>query len=240
MKLGEEYKDGFGRKYADFVDGSFSWNYIEKPVLDQLIPRSAYQPGRAVVDLGAGPGRLLCYHLNRGMQVSDWTGVDISERMINAAMLLVPGARHLKIPMQEIHFDEGQLSLVTAVMCCHYLEDRDLARTLASVREGLKPGGRLILVDDHPQRTNLISSELAGRLLDEAQEGERKVPTPWKETTVIYHRTAMSYYRAVADSGLHIDVFDNNCRILPEGEKFPEKYADYNRTPPRLAILAIK
>ena len=97
------------------------------------------QPGAAVLDLGCGAGVPATRWLTeRGFAV---TGVDLSERQLDLARKLVPGATFLKADMTELNFDAGAFDAVVAFHSIIHVPRREHPTLLQKVRRWLKGDG---------------------------------------------------------------------------------------------------
>ena len=97
------------------------------------------RPGAAVLDLGCGAGVPATRWLSgRGFDV---TGVDLSERQLDLARRLVPGATFLKRDMTEGDFDAGTFDAVVAFHSIIHVPREEHPALLQKIRRWLTPGG---------------------------------------------------------------------------------------------------
>lgn len=139
-----DHYDGFAESYARENDtGLFNEHYARPAVLDLL----GEVNGRRVLDAGCGAGQLSGALTERGAQV---TGFDASPAMVALAeQRLGKGARLLVADLaQPLPFETGGFDDVVASLVLHYLED--WSAPLAELRRVLRPGGRLVVVVNHP------------------------------------------------------------------------------------------
>lgn len=139
-----DHYDGFAESYARENDtGLFNEYYARPAVLDLL----GDVRGRRVLDAGCGAGPMMVALRERGAEV---TGLDASPAMVALArerlgaegnVLVADLAQPLPLPDQA--FDDVVSSLVL-----HYLQD--WSGPLAELRRVLRPGGRLVVVVNHP------------------------------------------------------------------------------------------
>ena len=96
-------------------------------------------PGAAVLDLGCGAGVPATRWLaERGFSV---TGVDLSERQLNLARGLVPGATFLKADMTELDLGPGTFDAVVAFHSIIHVPREEHPALLERVQRWLGPGG---------------------------------------------------------------------------------------------------
>ena len=96
-------------------------------------------PGAALLDLGCGAGVPATLWLaERGFDV---TGVDLSERQLDLARGLVPGAAFLKADMTELDFGPGTFDAVVAFHSIIHVPREEHPALLQNIQRWLRPGG---------------------------------------------------------------------------------------------------
>lgn len=137
-------------KFAGLTHGRYQkW-------LEQVLPTR----GERAVDLGCGSGRFLDLLANR---YKDVLAVDASPRMINLARDRHPQA-HIRYSVSDLWSvtpdRDGTFDLVFSVNTLHHLGP-DPQQYLAHVRQLLRPGGQLVVIDcvQHtpPWATNAVT-----------------------------------------------------------------------------------
>jgi SAM-dependent methyltransferase len=121
-----------------------------RDLLDLLDPG----PGDRVLDLGCGTGRLTAAIADRG---ADVVGVDASAEMIGRAReahpdlaaegrFVVADAREYVpgLPGEQPDVPRGQFDAVFSNAMLHWVPEADQDAVLATVRDALRPGGRLV------------------------------------------------------------------------------------------------
>ena len=97
------------------------------------------RPGSAVLDLGCGAGVPATLWLaERGFSV---TGVDLSEKQLDLARKLVPGATFLKADMTELDFDPGTFDAVVAFHSIIHVPREEHPALLRKIQHWLGSGG---------------------------------------------------------------------------------------------------
>ena len=144
--------DGYARWAASYDGTPNPLIEVEEPVVRARI--DALPPGRAL-DAACGSGRHTAYLCARGHQVY---GVDASPHMLERARKRAPGADLregdlTRLPFEDAHFDVAVCSL--ALTHC-----ADLGPPIRELARVLRPGGRLILSDQHPAMTGLGNTAL--------------------------------------------------------------------------------
>lgn len=107
-----------------------------------LVEESGYTPGTRTLDVGCGTGDLAKY-----IKGEDYVGIDLSAEYIadasarwRAEFYVMSATDIDKLP--SCSFD---LALICGVL--HHLDDLSVARTLAALREVVKPTGRVFILE---------------------------------------------------------------------------------------------
>ena len=101
-----------------------------------LVERTGLGPGRTVVDLAAGTGKLTRLLAGTGARV-------IAVEPIEEMRALITGAETLDGTAEELPLPDGSTDVVTVAQALHWF---DIERALAEIHRVLRPGGRLVLV----------------------------------------------------------------------------------------------
>lgn len=139
-----DHFDVFADAYARVNEnGLFNRWYARPAVLDLL----GSVGGRRILDAGCGSGPLLADLKERGASVA---GFDASPAMIRLAQKRLGDEADLQVAdlTQLLPYDDDAFDDALAVLVLHYLED--WSRPLVELRRVLKPGGRLVVVVNHP------------------------------------------------------------------------------------------
>lgn len=99
-------------------------------------------PGAAVLDLGCGAGvPVTRWLVEKGFSV---TGVDFSERQLDLARRLVPGAAFIRADMSELDFGPETFGAVVAFHSIIHVPRTEHPALLANVYRWLGPGGHFL------------------------------------------------------------------------------------------------
>jgi len=99
-------------------------------------------PEAAVLDLGCGAGvPVTRWLVERGFDV---TGVDLSERQLELARRLVPGATFVRADMSELDFGPGIFGAVVAFHSIIHVPRAGHPALLADIHRWLEPGGSFL------------------------------------------------------------------------------------------------
>ena len=107
--------------------------------------------GMSVLDVGCGTGDFIAVASGRGARV---VGLDLSPHVIDRARARFAGSPEVTLQVGsvvEARFVAGAFDLVTSVTVLqHITDDAALDVTLTALRQALKPGGRLLLLELAP------------------------------------------------------------------------------------------
>ncbi len=146
MKIFEEAPRRFDRWMNILTFGRL--RDIRERIVDELIG-----PGAAVLEIGCGTGSLLAQMAGRGARV---TGIDIAEAMVETARRNLAEAgvadrgevqRLLAIEIEDA-FRAASFDRVLSILALSEMSVEEVDCLLPQCRKVLRPGGRLILVDE--------------------------------------------------------------------------------------------
>jgi SAM-dependent methyltransferase len=139
MQIRESY-DSAAEAYAEHLADE-----LEKKPLDRhLLNRFAEETrGRGLVaDLGCGPGHVVRYLHDQGVEV---IGIDLSSEMIRVAAERNPGISFRVGDIQRLDLANGALAGAVAFYSIVHAEPSSLAPFLQEVRRVVVPGGMVII-----------------------------------------------------------------------------------------------
>lgn len=163
--------------------------------------------GMCVVDLGCGDGATAASVVGLGAQ--EYLGIDGSIGMIEAARerTAMSGVRFIRQDIEDLDLGHATFDVVISRMALHHVERLD--PVMASIRDGLRPGGRLIITVPHPVITCHDAGGAQPRtnwtVDDYFDRGPRR--RLWFESTVVWHhRTVEDYVRLTVEHGFGLEV----------------------------------
>jgi SAM-dependent methyltransferase len=109
-------------------------------IVDWLVERLALGPGKTVVDVGAGTGKLTRLLIPSGARV---VAVEPLEEMREQLLAAVPGVEALAGTAEALPLAGGSVDAVTAAAAFHWF---DVDRTLPELHRVLRPGGGLAIL----------------------------------------------------------------------------------------------
>ncbi len=141
--------DNQAEQYIQFADGSYTWNFLEKPAFDRYIP-DLYNSSTKALDIGCGTGRIIKHLSSRGLLAENIIGIDVSLELLKCAKKGLLGASFVNNSSEELPLISDNFDLVTSNMTMHYLDNQALERTLNAVHRVLKTGGTFFFVESDP------------------------------------------------------------------------------------------
>jgi 2-polyprenyl-3-methyl-5-hydroxy-6-metoxy-1,4-benzoquinol methylase len=125
-------------------------------VLDHLFPQG--MSGRVVLDIGCGTGDFIALSRRRG---ADVMGVDISPVVLERARQRFAGDERVQLEVgaiRDLNLAASSFDVVTSVTVLqHVLDDGEFVRSLQALRETLRPGGRMILLELAPPHESPVA-----------------------------------------------------------------------------------
>ncbi|MGN7798628.1 class I SAM-dependent methyltransferase [Leifsonia sp. 22587] len=210
--------DTIAEGYAALNATSLLNEYYNRPALAELAGDVA---GRRVLDVGCGSGPILADLRDRGAIV---TGVDSSAGMLDQARARLGSDIDLRVAdlAEPLPFEDDTFDDVIASQVLHYL--KDWGPSLAEIHRILKPGGRLIVSEEHPSAI-FFSDRLSGG--DREYFGIHERTEEWTlgdqtATLRFWDRPLHAMTDAFAAAGFLISAISEPA-LAPEAfDRFPE------------------
>ena len=218
-------------RYDEFAAQSFSWLYIEKPSLQDLIEPCINQQTVAL-DLGCGGGRIIELLRQVGVTEALIYGLDSNPTLLGMTRERFPGATVIpgeltKAPYADI--PEHTIDLVTAHLVLQYLGTAELSACLREVHRLLRPGGYLAVGLPHPMRVNEQAEA------DYFARRRQVVGAPWGGMTASSGLTIADYVNATIDADFRLARVEEP-EIAEDGLRHAEA-GNYSPGPTRLMML---
>ncbi|MFC7492096.1 MULTISPECIES: class I SAM-dependent methyltransferase [unclassified Knoellia] len=221
-----DHYDAFADAYARANEnGLFNRWYARPAVLDLL----GDVAGRRILDAGCGSGPLLADLTQRGANVA---GFDASQAMIALARERLGEESDLKIAdlTQSLPYDSEAFDDALAVLVLHYLED--WSRPLSELRRVLKPGGRLVVVVNHPVIPPVMYPDV--NYFATVPNAEEYEFDGVSATLTIWYRPLSAMSEAFSAAGFRISAIseppvspDTPHDLLPQSEPDPTRFISF-------------
>ncbi len=225
------YKDQV-LEYSNFAINSFSWRYLEMPLIDKVLSLVSTKNPK-VIDAGCGTGRTLEYLLEKRISKENLIGVDISDEMLAITNKNVPQVKTIKADLTSFKI-EGKFDIVICTHVFHYLDEKDLRKTLKIFYNLLKKNGILFLVITHPVRTtrhNLAEYFKRDWIIDH---------TPWGTASPLFLRPVADFVNETIKAGFAILSLEEPSVPLKAKKADLVNYLKYACCPSRVAVIARK
>jgi ubiquinone/menaquinone biosynthesis C-methylase UbiE len=195
---------------ADWYDNHLETNkdsYQEQVIAPNLLRLLAPKKGLRVLDLACGQGFFSRKFAEKGATV---VGADISKELIAAANKRSPKIAFHVAPADKLGFAEGEtFNAVTIVLAIQNIEN--MLGTFAEAWRVLRPGGRMLLVLNHPlfripkrsswgfdQSQNVQYRRIDGYLSSTTNNILMHPGQKESEATVSYHRSLQEFFKALS------------------------------------------
>lgn len=114
--------------------------------------------GEKILDIGCGTGDHSIFFQN-----ADYVGIDIEEKYIDYAQKKYKG-EFLVGDATSLHFSDNVFDKIIIVAVLHHLNDADAKLVLKETKRVLKPGGRMLVMEDIQSEENGFLTRLVHRL----------------------------------------------------------------------------
>ncbi|MGG6897455.1 MULTISPECIES: class I SAM-dependent methyltransferase [Rhizobium] len=189
------------RRSVEGLAGAAEW-----PAMQALLP---HLYGLDVADLGCGFGWFCRWAAEQG--AISVLGLDVSDKMLARARAETtdPRIRYDRMDLEKLQLPKASFDLVYSSLAFHYIED--FAGLLTTIRQALKPGGRLIFSIEHPiymapRQPKWLTDEDGGKIWPlSSYQIEGKRLTNWLAEGVLkQHRTMGTTLNLLIKSGFAI------------------------------------
>jgi len=142
--------------------------------VDWIVERAALEPGRVVVDLAAGTGKLTRLLVPSGAEI---VAVEPVPEMRAKLEEVVPGVEALYGTAERLPFADGAVDVVTVAQAFHWF---DHERALAELHRVLRPAGLLVLVWNSRDLDDPLQRELEELLAPLRDGPPAQQETAWR------------------------------------------------------------
>ena len=211
--------DSFAEAYTVENETSLINAYYTRPAIVDLLGEVA---GRRILDAGCGAGAVSTALRERGGIVA---GFDRSAKMVELARQRLGDDVDLRVADigQPLPYPDRAFDDVVAALVLHYLED--WTAPLAELRRVLRPGGRLVVVVNHPIILKITHRETdyfaTTKWSDEYDfQGQKAVLTYW-------HRPLHAMTDAFTAAGFRTAVISEPPPAPEAHDLFPDEMARF-------------
>jgi SAM-dependent methyltransferase len=113
--------------------------------IEKATAAGAFGPGKAVVEVGPGYGRLLRSAIDRGVEFASWTGIDLSEENVRHLEQSFDrdGVGFRVADVEEVELDQPVDAVLSSLTFKHLFPS--FARALANLAGQMAPGAVLVI-----------------------------------------------------------------------------------------------
>ena len=184
------------------LEGAGEWHEFKKMLPDF--------EGKRVLDLGCGFGWHCRFAVENGAK--SVTGVDISQRMLNAARNKTKSEniQYICMPIEDIDFPDNSFDVIISSLVFHYIQSFE--DILGKISKCISNGGEFVFSVEHPIFTAQGPQDWyyddKGNILhwpvdQYFTEGVRKASFLGEEV-IKYHRTLTTYLNSLIKAGFEI------------------------------------
>ena len=221
-----DHYDAFAEAYARANENGLFNRWYARPAVLGLLGEVT---GRRILDAGCGSGPLLADLTERGATVS---GFDASPAMVGLARERLGPEADLQVAdlTEPLPYDDEEFDDALAVLVLHYLED--WAQPLGELRRVLKPGGRLVVVVNHPVIPPVMYPQVDYfETLPNAEEYDFDGVCA---TLTIWYRSLSAMSDSFTAGGFRISTIseppvapDTPPELLPQSENDPRRFIGF-------------
>jgi 2-polyprenyl-3-methyl-5-hydroxy-6-metoxy-1,4-benzoquinol methylase len=121
-------------------------NHIHKWHVETILKNISYRDDTRILDVGCGYGRITIPIINKYPNV-EMLGMDISKQYVNLYEENT-GREAIEGNVKDLSSDIGLFDYIICVTVLMYLDGEDLKKAMKKMISRLKPGGRLILIEN--------------------------------------------------------------------------------------------
>lgn len=219
--------NGQGKEFVTFSEGSFSWQYLERPTID-LYLGEIYGQNPRVLDAGCGAGRVTGHLIDSGMHAENIYGIDIDRGMVESYANNYPTATVFQGRVSKLPFQADSFDLIVSNMLLHQMDDTDLKKFIEESSRVLTSEGILFIIDSNP-----YSSE--DRVANMGKWITQKTPWGTEIQAYIHDLKGLLNSRLLGEVGLSL-VVQSEPKVEKSGyQADPAEYARYSRSNFRFA-----
>ncbi|MHA2357371.1 MAG: class I SAM-dependent DNA methyltransferase [Candidatus Heimdallarchaeaceae archaeon] len=174
MKIYLDYAWAYHEMYQVIFDYDREFKMYDK-ILSKL-------KCKRILEIGCGSGNLASRFINQGY---DYTGLDISEQMLEISRKLVPEGNFILGDMRNLNFQEKfECILVTGRTFTHMTTNNDVMKALTSIHQALDENGWLVFDNFN---ADVIFRNFKEGMVHKSKSGNRKYTRESKTSLLLDH-----------------------------------------------------
>jgi ubiquinone/menaquinone biosynthesis C-methylase UbiE len=146
QKTSQQYLQEVSRQYDGLSEVWDSFPISAKKNVEVFIKKMPSQRGKAL-DVGCGTGRVIG---NLAKYFKKAQGIDISPGMVQYAKKKYSEKENISLTTQDarqLNLPKNSFDYVVSHTTLHHLSKQDQIKTLEKIKEVIKPGGKLVIID---------------------------------------------------------------------------------------------
>lgn len=227
-----KYSGTQAQKYKQFAEKSFSWKYLEKPVIQSHL-KNKVDSSKKILDAGCGTGRSTRLLLDLGAKEENILATDISPAMLRQARRLFSGVKFIESDLVNLDFKENCFDIILSNMVLHYIDQKNLEKVIKKFASWLTSSGYLLFIVVHPLRFPENYSSYF-------EDGPKTEKTPWNTLIEYYPKKVSDYVNSVIESGLELLSLEEPKPLSESVQADSVEFNKYSSIPSRLVIEAKK
>lgn len=128
-----------------------------------VIARELGETTGSVLDIPCGTGTYSTF-----FDATHYIGIDLIPKYVERAKKRFPDKDFRTMDALHLEFEDAAFEFILVCGFYHHLDDAEVARAIEETHRVLKPGGRCVLIEDHPTRSRW---NLLGRFLQTLDQG---------------------------------------------------------------------
>ena len=126
---------------------------LQKSLFSKLLGKIGNLENKKVLEIGCGIGRWAKYLMEKEPTIQ-YTGIDVSPKMVDIAKKRVPSANFLNISGDNLIFQDESFDLVFSITVLHHIPYEKQLKAIREICRVTKRGGHIVIIEDIKQPRN--------------------------------------------------------------------------------------